>query len=216
MARSPVNPGVLPDGVSFVQGDATQYHDHKKIVKVALEATQRIDVYINNVGRSAWRSINAIDNEFLETMLRVNLKSAFWGSRAAAEHLGSGGVILNVSSLAGKRGSANNSAYVAAKFGLNGLTQSLAKELGSRGIRVNSICPVLVETPGLVEALGKDASPAKDGVPKFLAKFTREQSALGRLPTGREVAQVALMLCSEESSAITGQCLNVDCGVFPQ
>ena len=63
------------------------------------------------------------------------------------------GCIINISSMAGKRGSSNNSAYVASKFALNGLTQSLCKELGPRGIRVNGICPVLIPTPGLIDAL---------------------------------------------------------------
>ena len=60
----------------------------------------------------------------------------------------SNAVIINVSSLAGKRGSGNNSAYVASKFGMNGLTQSLAKELGPKNIRVNAVCPVLIATEG--------------------------------------------------------------------
>lgn len=63
-----------------------------------------------------------------------------------------GGSIINISSIAGKRGSANNSAYCASKFGMNGLTQALAKEVGARGVRVNALCPVLIPTNGLIEA----------------------------------------------------------------
>lgn len=121
-----------------------------------------------------------------------------------------------MSSIAGKRGNANHSVYVVAKFGLNGLTQSIAKKLGPRGICVNNVCPIALGTPGFIEALEGDASQAQDGVSDFLTRFTREQSALNRLPTGREIAQVALMLCSKEASAITGQSLKVECDVFPQ
>ncbi len=215
-ARNRPEPGVLPDGVTFVQLDAADAASHRDLVLTAVELSGRIDVHINNVGRSAWRSIDLIDEEFLEEMLAVNLKSAFWGAKAAAQHLPRGGVILNISSLAGKRGSANNSAYVAAKFGMNGLTQSLAKELGPRGIRVNALCPVLVDTPGLRDALDGQESPAGGATAVFLERFAAEQSALRRLPLGSEVADVAVALCAPTSSAVTGQCLNVDCGVLPQ
>ena len=215
-ARQAPDPETLPRGVEFLPLEATDRLSHRLIVQEALGTTGRLDVYVNNVGHSAWRPIEKIDEDFLATMLQVNLMSAFWGSQASAEHLENGGVILNISSLAGKRGSANNSAYVAAKFGMNGLTQSLAKELGPRGIRVNALCPVLVETPGLVSALSDQSSPAAGEPERFLDRFAAEQSALGRLPSGREVAEIAVALCDAKSSAVTGQCLNVDCGVFPQ
>ena len=86
-----------------------------------------------------------VDNSFIDELLDTNLKGAFWGCKAAAESLNNGGSIINISSIAGKRGSANNSVYVASKFGMNGLTQSLAKELGPKGISVNALCPVLVQ-----------------------------------------------------------------------
>jgi NAD(P)-dependent dehydrogenase (short-subunit alcohol dehydrogenase family) len=75
---------------------------------------------------------------------------------------------------------------------------------------------VYVETDGLIDALESDDAPAsgKD-IKGYLAEFAKAQSALGRLPTGHEVAQVCLFLASASASAITGQCLNVDCGVSP-
>lgn len=216
VARNRPDEGTLPPGVEFVRCDVTDLAAQQQAVASISAETGRLDVFVNNAGRSAWRPIEQIDEGFLEEMLAVNLKSAFWGSRAAAAHLRSGGAILNISSLAGKRGSANNSAYVAAKFGMNGLTQALAKELGPRGIRVNALCPVLVETPGLRSALEAEDSPAAGSPDVFLTRFAANQSALRRLPLGREVAEVAVTICSDASSAITGQCLNVDCGVLPQ
>ena len=150
-------------------------------------------------------------------MIDTNLKGAFFGCRAAAEHLGKGGCIVNISSLAGKRGSAKNSVYCASKFGVNGITQALAKELGARGIRVNAICPVYVQTDGLLEALeAEDAPPGGVAVDVYLKDFAASQAALKTLPTGEEIGQACLFLASEGSSAITGQCINVDCGVLPQ
>ena len=124
--------------------------------------------------------------------------------------------IINISSLAGKRGSTNNSAYVASKFGVNGLTQSLAKEFGSRNIRVNAVCPVLISTQGLLKALNHDDAPGRGDPKKFIKNFTKSNSALLRMPTALEVGQTCVYLASENASAITGQCINVDCGVLPQ
>ena len=93
---------------------------------------------------------------------------------------------------------------------------ALAKELGPKSIRVNAVCPVLVATDGLIDALNSPHSPAKDNTIKFLDDFAATQSALGRLPTVAEVGDVCVFLASDKASAITGQCINVDCGVFPQ
>jgi len=185
-------------------------------VDAAIEKTGTLDVYINNAGYSEWRPIAEIDDKFLDDLIGTNLKGAFWGCKAAASVMKSGGSIVNISSIAGKRGSSNNSAYCATKFGMNGLTQALAKELGSKGIRVNALCPVLIPTDGLLEALKSPHSPAKGNTEAFIANFTAGNAALGRLPTGAEIATASLFLTSEAASAMTGQCINVDCGVFPQ
>ncbi|MFA4905553.1 MAG: SDR family oxidoreductase [Candidatus Margulisiibacteriota bacterium] len=202
--------------VRFKRTDVREESDHQALVKAALEWTGRLDVYINCAGFSEWRSIQEADEEFWDKMIDTNLKGSFWGCKAATDNFTNGGCIINISSLAGKRGSANNSVYCASKFGVNGITQSLAKELGPKGIRVNAVCPVYIETVGLHAALKESQSPAggKD-IKKYLAGFARDNAALRRLPTGAEVAEVCLFLASDSASAITGQCINVDCGVLP-
>ena len=202
--------------VVFESIDVRDEESHRKLVKLAIKHSGRLDVYVNNAGYSSWRSIDRIDGRFLDELLDTNLKGAFWGCKAAAEFLNEGGSIINISSIAGKRGSSNNSAYVASKFGMNGLTQSLAKELGPKGIRVNALCPVLIPTNGLLEALKGPQSPGKDNPDDFLSKFSANNAALKRLPTGEEVGAMCVMLASKTSSAVTGQCINIDCGVFPQ
>lgn len=178
--------------------------------------TGRLDVLVNNAGRSAWRKLADIDEVFWQDMLATNLTSVLFASQAAAPHMQAGGAIVNVSSLAGKRGSANNTAYCAAKFGVNGVTQSLAKELGPGGIRVNAVCPVYVQTEGLLEALADpNAPPAGRDLSEYLAEFAQGQAALRRLPEAAQVAAACLFLASDGAGAITGQCLNVDCGVLP-
>ena len=114
---------------------------------------------VNNAGLSAWRPLHEIDEAFWQDMVDTNLKSVLFACQAAAPNLPRGGSIINISSLAGKRGSANNSVYCSTKFGVNGITQALAKELGTLGIRVNAVCPVYVHTDGLEEALREKHSP---------------------------------------------------------
>ena len=189
---------------------------HEQLVEKAINEFGCLNVYINNAGLSEWCPINEIDQTFLDKLFSTNLYSAFWGCKAALKYLKKGGSIINISSIAGKRGSKNNSAYVATKFAMNGLTQSLSKELGPEGIRVNAICPVLVKTDGLISALNQKNAPGFPDPDQFIDNFRRNQSALGRLPNPEEVAEMALFLASEKASAITGQCINVDCGVFPQ
>ena len=202
--------------VTFVPMDVRDESAHLELVQRASQNTGKLDVYVNNAGFSEWRPIDAIDESFLDEMINTNLKGAFWGCKAAAASMVEGGSIINISSLASKRGSANNSAYCASKFGMNGLTQALAKELGARGIRVNAVCPVLVPTDGLIEALKSPFAPAKGDPNGFITRFAADNAALKRLPTDDEVAAMCLFLASEAASAITGQCINVDCGVFPQ
>jgi NAD(P)-dependent dehydrogenase (short-subunit alcohol dehydrogenase family) len=202
--------------VIFESIDVRDEESHRKLVKLAIKHSGKLDVYVNNAGYSSWRSIERIDGPFLDELLDTNLKGAFWGCKAAAEVLKNGGSIINISSLAGKRGSANNSAYAASKFGMNGLTQSLAKELGPKGIRVNALCPVLIPTDGLLEALKGSQAPGKDNPNGFISKFAAENAALKRLPTGEDVGAMCVVLASKVSSAVTGQCINIDCGVFPQ
>lgn len=187
------------------------------LARSAKETSGKLDAWVNNAGYSKWLPITEINNDFLEDIFKTNLFGAFWGCKAAACEMTEGGSIINISSIAGKRGSLNNSAYVASKFGMNGLTQSLAKELGQRGIRVNGICPVLVETDGLKSALIEKHAPSeKTDVNEFLTKFCESNAALKFLPKAQDVAEMAIFLASEKASAITGQNINVDCGVFPQ
>jgi len=201
----------------FQKTDARHKVDHEVLAKRALDWTGCLNVYVNCAGFSEWHAIEDVDENFLDRMIDVNLKGTFFGCQVAAAHMRKGGSIVNISSLAGKRGSANNSVYCATKFGVDGITQALAKELGPKGIRVNAVCPVYIKTKGVLKALKDKSSPSKGkNVKAYLKKFASESSALGRLPTAEEIAKVCVFLSLPEASAITGQCINVDCGVLPQ
>ena len=139
----------------------------------------------------------------LEESLAINLKSVFYLSAAAGKVMlaQKGGAIVNLSSVVAVTGNAGQSAYVAAKAGVIGLTKSLAQEFSSRGIRINAIAPGFIETE-MTQAL-------PDAV---------KDQYLGRVPLGRfgspeEVARVALFLASDAASYMTGQVINVDGGM---
>jgi 3-oxoacyl-[acyl-carrier protein] reductase/meso-butanediol dehydrogenase/(S,S)-butanediol dehydrogenase/diacetyl reductase len=216
-SRTPIRniPLHLTDLITHCEMDVKNPDDHVKLVELAGSSPNRLRAFVNNAGFSEWQPIENIETSFLQDILETNLMGYFWGSKAAARGLSQGGSIINISSLAARRGTPNNSAYVASKFGVAGLTQSMAKELGPRGIRVNAVCPVLIETPGLLEALNESNSPGKGKPAEFLNSFALQQTALGRLPTAEEVANLVYFLLSDDASGITGQSINVDCGVLP-
>jgi 3-oxoacyl-[acyl-carrier protein] reductase/meso-butanediol dehydrogenase/(S,S)-butanediol dehydrogenase/diacetyl reductase len=215
-SRSP-RPADLPAEVMHAVVDVRKRGDVDRFFDEVVAWAGPIDVLVNNAGASGWRAIADVDDAIVADVLESVLLGTLWCSASVVSRLQSAGVIVNVSSLAGKRGSANNSVYCAAKFGVNGITQSLAKELGPKGVRVNAVCPVYVLTEQVQGALADPVSPAgNQPVDAYLRQFAATQTALGRLPTAAEVAEAVWFLSSPLASAITGQCLNVDCGVMPQ
>lgn len=215
-ARSPSSQ-LVDLGATFVPTDVRVEAQVHNLVDQACQLHGGIDTMVNNAGVSIWRAIGKVDEDFWHELMDTNLKGVFWGCKAAAARMDSGGSIVNMASLAGKRGSSNNSVYCASKFGVVGMTQALAKELGPAGIRVNGVCPVYVRTETLVENLGGDHPDHPDDDPHgFLDGFAATSTALGRLPEAAEVARLCMFLASDAASAVTGQNINVDCGTLPQ
>lgn len=175
------------------------------------------DVLINNVGVSSWMPLEHIDDIFLDKMFHTNVYSYFGITKKLLPFFNKSASIINISSMAAKRGTPNNSVYCATKFAISGMTQAWAKELGPKGIRVNSICPVLIDSPGLREAIEKQHAPASEvGYDQFIKNFTTSQVALDSLPQANNVADFCFFLSSHEAEKITGQNINLDSGVFPQ
>jgi 3-oxoacyl-[acyl-carrier protein] reductase len=131
-----------------LHADVTSHSDVKKVVNTAIEKFDRIDVLVNNAGMALERSLVETTDEEWNQIIDTNLKGAFLFSKEVLPHMIAkrSGSIINISSGAGKTGFAQLSAYCASKFGVIGLTESLAEEVSNYGIRVIAICPGAVAT----------------------------------------------------------------------
>lgn len=180
----------------------------------------KIDILVNNAGTKAGKDrVLVVDlaEEDWDRVQRVNVKGVFLCCQAVARHLieqETGGKIINISSITGKRGSAQYAAYCASKFAVIGLTQSLAHELAPYQVNVNAICPSLVNTER-VEHLAAAMMPADLSADEQRAEFvSRAESSvpLGRLAEGADVANMAAFLASDEAAYLTGLSVTVSGG----
>ena len=173
-----------------------------------------IDVWVNNAGISRIVPFLECSEELWEQTLRINLKGAFIGCQAAIRRMlpRRQGVVLNMSSQSGKVGNSQYTAYCASKFGIIGLTQSLAVEFAGAGIRVNALCPGIVMTPLWDQMLG-DYARKRNLKPEDVRPYLEKRIPMGRLCTPEDVARTAVFLASDESDYLTGQALNVSGGM---
>lgn len=171
----------------------------------------RVDFVVNNAGAARGRDrVPVVDMpiDAWDTVIRVNLRGSFLMSKIFGQHFidaGKGGCIINISSIAGKILPPNTSAYAASKAGIQALTASMAQEVGQFGIRVNAICPGLVDTVRIDDIRG---TPAWDA--------STARIALRRMGEGNEIAWATIYLCSDQGSWITGQSINIDGGMAVQ
>ena len=194
-------------------GDVSRAADAERFVAEALARYGHIDVLVNNAAAphgADRRLVWEVPEEAWDLVLDVNLKGTFLMSRAVIPHMIARrkGRIVNMASVAGKRGTARRGAYTASKFAVIGLTQAMAQELGTHGITVNAICP------GSVDTSRRESSTRRE---RALAERDASPSLLGLPPSGRvarpdDIARLALFFASEASDHITGQAWNVDGG----
>ena len=173
------------------------------LVEAAKAITGRLDVLVNNAGKTYDTLILRMKWDALDEALQTNLKSVFYLSAAAGKVMlaQKGGAIINMSSVVALMGNAGQSAYVAAKAGVIGLTKSLAQEFSSRNIRVNAIAPGFIDTD------------MTRSLPDAVKEQYLRKVPLGRFGAPEEVAQAAVFLASDAASYITGQVLTVDGGL---
>ena len=191
----------LGDAARYVHLDVTNDDAWRSAVELTVSEFGRLDVLFNNAGIFNGGQLQRYKSELWQEMLDVNLTGAFLGMRAAADAMiaAGGGSIINTSSIEGLRGTPWAHGYVASKWGLRGLTKSVALELAPHGIRVNSLHP------------GRISTPATDAMPDDMIPIP-----LGRPGQPEEVATFVVFLASDESSFATGSEFVMDGGTVTQ
>ena len=182
------------------------------MVAEAVQALGGLDVLVNNAGIAGpTASVEQFDPDAWDAVLRVNLTGTFNVTRACIPHLkrATDGSILVMSSLVGRFGYPNRSAYSTTKWGLVGFTKTLSRELGDFGIRVNAILPGAVEGPRIEQVLAGRAQASGRSVEQERAAALGNQS-IKRFVPPQEIAALALFLASSAGRSISGQILPID------
>lgn len=159
-----------------------------------------VDVLVNNAGVSESTPLTQYTEETFDKVMDLNVKGVFNATRAISEHMAARGrgVILSTSSMVSISGQSSGVAYPMSKFSVNGMTISLARELGPKGIRVNAVAPGIIETDMM------------RAVPKEVIEPMIQQIPLRRMGQPSDIANAFVFLASEEASYITGVILSVD------
>ena len=189
-------------------GNVSKDADCRRLVSETLKAFGAFDILINNAGIGATGTVLTTDEATWDKLMAVNLKGTFLMSKAALEIMvpKKSGVIVNAGSIAGLAGIPDRAAYVASKFGIVGLTRTMALDHVKDGIRVNCVCPGTTQTPWIDKRLKEADDP--DGARAALVA----RQPMGRLGRSEEMAAAYLFLASDESAFTTGTALVVDGG----
>lgn len=195
--------------------DVTVDEQVREAITAAGEEWGVIDVVVNNAGVISVEYLNDLTTEEFQRVLNVNTVAPFIVAREAAPWLrkSASGVILNAASAQARDGFIYTPHYAASKFGVMGMTQSLAKELASDGVRVNAYCPGIVKTDMWGYLDGAWASKLGDYKPGELVEEWIADIPLKRPATESDVANLVLFLASDAASYITGQTVNIDGGM---
>jgi 3-oxoacyl-[acyl-carrier protein] reductase len=186
-----------------VTADVSSPEDVNRLIETAVKEFGKIDILVNNAGVTRDQLLMRMSDEEWDTVLNIDLKSAFLCTRAVIRHMlkQRWGRIISIASVVGLVGNAGQANYASAKAGIIGLTKSIAKEVGSRGITANAIAPGYIQTK-MTEQLNDDQR-----------QEMLKHIALASLGTPRDVAEAVAFLASEEARYITGHTLNVDGGM---
>ena len=191
-----------------VVSDVSDYESVSTLAGRVMAEFGRVDFIVNNAGAARGSDRMPVVDVAIEDWLKVinvNLNGTFYMSKVFGRLLidqAEGGAIINISSIAGKMLPPNAAAYAASKAGIQALTASMAREVGQHGVRVNAICPGIIDTYRM------------DDIPRGEAWNTMINTMIpmGRAGAGEDIAYMAVYLCSEQGSWITGQSYNVDGG----
>ncbi len=188
----------------FAKLDVSDREQAQQVVKDTLERYGKLDILINNAGIIQDALISKMSEKQWDNVINIDLKGPFNCIQAVVEAMTSHGTgeIINVSSIVGLYGNIGQSNYSAAKAGLIGLTKTLAKELGRKGIRVNAVAPGFIYTPMTAT------------VPEKILEMMKEKTPIKRLGHPDDVACALLYLASDEANFVNGAVLSVDGGLL--
>ena len=189
----------------FFQCDVSQTDQVKNLIQATTDIYGRLDYAINNAGISMRPSSTVeLDEAEWDRVININLKSVYLCMKYEIPHMQKigGGVIINMSSLAGFRGKAGTLAYSASKHGVIGMTKTAALEYAKEGIRINAICPGLTKS-GMTAGLNQRPE---------LAESLLALIPMGRMGLSQNIADAAVWLCDDTASFITGHVLVIDGG----
>lgn len=186
-----------------VKADVSDLEQVKAMFKQVSDTYGRIDVLVNNAGIVKDEYLLMLNSDTLDKCLDLNIKGYFYCAQQAALKMYSqkSGVIVNMSSVSSKMALAGQSVYSATKGAVNSMTQTMAKELARKNIRVNAVCPGFVKTEMI------------DQIPEEKKKEYLKEVPLGRFADVEEVAGLVSFLCGDDSKYITGQAIVLDGGL---
>ena len=179
-----------------VSGDVSKAGDARRIVEAAIENYGRLDILVNNSGVYEFAPLSDITEQSFHRQFNINVLGLLLTTQAAVKHLGEGASVINIGSAVSRITPPNSAVYTATKAAIDGITGVLARELGPRKIRVNSINPGIVETEGTHAAgfIGSD-----------FEKNAQAQASLGRTGQPSDIAAVAVFLAGPDSGWLTGE-----------
>ena len=203
--------GVGVDAI-VVECDVTNEEQTVAMAKAGIDRFGQVDILVNNAGVISIAPVTAMSVEQWDLVIDVNLKGTFLCSKAVASHMAQrrSGRIVNLSSLAGRKGAAGLAHYCTSKFGVIGFTQSLAMELAGANVTVNAVCPGEVDSAMWREVLLPALSAGGGSAEEAWESFIRERVPLGRPQTAADIGEAVVFLCRADN--ITGEALNVTGG----